>query len=134
MDFCSIGQAASAPSIVTPANPAPAANFSFAPASPFSVTGISYLLTTSANVGNRFAGVSIGGVVVSDATAQAAGLAQTYSAFPGAPAGALTMPIPSGTFPAGTPIASAVTGLLAGDQISAITLALVLYSQQATPL
>jgi len=124
MDFASIGQPTASSVVV--GNPAAGAEFTYTPASPYSVVGIAYTLTTSAAVANRFAGVIVGGMPIIETTAQAATAADTYGFFPGAPITALTMPIPGGLFPAGTPISSVVTALQAGDQISAIALSLAL--------
>lgn len=114
------------PVVLAVANPAAGAQFSAnpSPGAPFTLAGIAYTLTTSATVANRQAGIAVAGLVSFANVTQTATLVEPYSFFPGAPTVANTVEValPTGPFPAGTLVASDVTGLQAADQISAISL------------
>lgn len=116
----------------TISNPAAGAQFS----SPFgfgtnvTILSIQFTLTTSATVANRLVQVTLNGTNYAAGVAQTASLVETYNFFPGAPlttvlpatGGTLWAPIPPGIIiPPGSGLASLVTNLAAGDQLSAIS-------------
>lgn len=111
-------------------NPAAGAQFNGTPfAKSATVVSIQFTLTTSATVANRLVQVVIGGNTFAAAVAQTASLVETYNFYPGAPAttvlpatgGQIFTPIPSIIVPTGSNIFSNVTGLQAGDTLTAIT-------------
>lgn len=126
----------------TPGNPAAGANFNTVLNGTYRATiaAVQFTLTTSATVANRTAGITYDGMTFNAGVAQTAGLVETYSFYPGAalttvlPAtgGQLTVPIPAGlSLNPGAAIASAIGGIQAGDQISAITIIYTLSSNTA---
>jgi hypothetical protein len=93
------------------------------------LVSVQFTLTTSATAGNRLAQLVIAGNTYPASVAQTASLVETYNFYPGAtnttvlPAsgGVINASIPSILVPSTSGLSSNITGLLAGDQISAIT-------------
>lgn len=137
MDFAAIGsQMQSSPAVVPVGNPAAGAQFSANPSpnAPFSIVSVAYTLTTAAAVANRVAGVLVAGLGSFNSFTQTASASFGYGFFPGAPQATGVAPIPAGPFPAGTLIASDVTGLQAADQISGISISVLEYGPQSVPV
>lgn len=127
---------AAAPLVEAVTNPAAGADFSFTLPSNRAILSIAATLTTSATAGNRTPSVQLkdsGGHVLftlSSAVVQAASTTDVYQWVPSAVNQAATSPFmlafPSGmVVPSGGTIASVTSGILAGDQWSAIVIELL---------
>jgi hypothetical protein len=126
-----IGGGAYINTTLNPANPGAGNQIPATAISPHgTIVSVQFTLTTSATVANRVAAITINGVTYSAAVAQTASLVETYTFFPGAVAttvlpgtgGQLSVPIPPGIIVTTGTISSAITGLQAGDTITAISI------------